>query len=180
MIPGVIVPGPKKPWDIDSFMFPSLYHIAALQHEGLNVYDTSLGTLVRSYLLVVFGMADSPGSAFMSGMVSHSGRVGCRLYCDMPSRHHMGDSHYYLAMNHPDNYNVDGCSHPNISDEDLESFREGLPVKYRQNLDCLLTASTQADFKTLHLAVGLCKQTIFSSLVAVMPPHYDQERTKIK
>ena len=46
VIPGVIVPGPKKPWDIDSFMFPSLYHIAALQREGLNVYDTSLGTLV--------------------------------------------------------------------------------------------------------------------------------------
>ena len=82
----------------------------------------------------------------------------------MPSRHRTGDSHYYPAMNLPDNYNVDGCSHPDISDEDLESFREGLPGKYRQNLDCLLTASTQADFKTLRLAVGLCKQTIFSGL----------------
>ena len=164
VIPGAIVPGPKKPWDIDSFMFPSLYHIAALQREGLTLYDASLGTLVRSRPLVLFGTADSPGSAFMSGMVGHSGRVGCRLYCDMPSRHRTGDSHYYPAMNCPDNYYVDGCSHPDVSDEDLEAFREGLPEKYKQNMACLLTASTQADFKTMRLALGLCKQAIFSGL----------------
>ena len=164
VIPGAIVPGPKKPWDIDSFMFPSLYHIAALQREGLTLYDVSLGSVIRSRLLVVFRTADSPGSAFMSGMVGHSGRVGCRLYCDMPSRHRSGDSHYYPAMNLPENYDVDGCGHPDVSDDDLEMFREGLPEKYAQNLDCLLTANTQTDFKTLRLALGLCKQTIFSGL----------------
>jgi hypothetical protein len=111
-----------KPWDIDLFMFPSLYHIAALQHEGLTVYDASLGTLVQSHPLVVFGMADSPGSAFMSGMVSHSGRARCHLYCDMLSRHHAGDSHYYPAMNCPDNYNVDRCCHQDISDKALEEY----------------------------------------------------------
>ena len=35
VIPGTIVPGPNKPGDIDSFLFLSLYHMAALQHEGL-------------------------------------------------------------------------------------------------------------------------------------------------
>ena len=164
VIPGAIVPGPKKPWDIDSFMFPSLYHIAALQREGLLLYDVSSGSQIRSRPLVVFGTADSPGSAFMSGMVGHSGRVGCHLYCDMPSRHRTGNSHYYPAMNCPINYNVDGCSHPDVSDNDLELFREGLPEKYGQNIDCLLTVSTQADFKTLRLALGLCKQTIFNGL----------------
>jgi Transposase family tnp2 len=164
VIPGAIVPGPNKPWDIDSFMFPSLYHIAALQLEGLTVYDASLGTLVQSRPLVVFGTADSPGSAFMSGMVGHSGRAGCRLYCDMPSRRRTGDSHYYPAMNCPDNYDVDGCSHHDISDEDLEEYREGLPGKYSKNISCLLTARTLADYRTLRLNLGLCKQTIFSGL----------------
>ena len=151
-------------------MFPSLYHIATLQREGLAIYDVSLGTLIRSRPLVVFGTADSPGSVFMSGMVGHSGRVGCCLYCDMPSRHHAGDGHYYLAMNRPDNYDVDGCSHPDISDEDLESFREGLPQKYRENLTFLLAANTQTDFKTLRLALGLCKPTIFSGLPCLPLP----------
>ena len=31
VIPGAIVPGPNKPGDLDSFLFPSLYHVAALQ-----------------------------------------------------------------------------------------------------------------------------------------------------
>jgi hypothetical protein len=165
VIPGAIVPGPGKPWDIDSFMFPSLYHIAALQREGLTVYDTSLGSLIQSRPLVVFGTADSPGSAFMSGMVGHSSHIGCRLYCDMPSRRRMGDSHYYPTMNRPHNYSVSGCCHMDISDEDLEKYQEGLPSKYKQNLDCLLAGSTTlADYRLLHLALGLCKQTLFSDL----------------
>jgi hypothetical protein len=165
VIPGAIVPGPGKPWDIDSFMFPSLYHISALQREGLIVYDASLGTLVQSRPLVIFGTADSPGSAFMSGMVGHSGRVGCRLYCDMPSRRRMGDSHYYPAMNRPHNYSVNGCCHPDVSDEALEEFQKDLPGKYKQNLDCLLARSTTlVDYRLLCLALGLCKPTIFSGL----------------
>jgi hypothetical protein len=149
VIPGAIIPGPNKPWDIDSFMFPSLYHIAALQLEGLTVHDASLGALVKSRPLVVFGTADSPGSAFMSGMVGHSGRVGCHLYCDMLSQHRMHDSHYYPTMNRPHNYNVDGCCHLDISDANLEQFQEGLPSKYKQNMEYLLAVRTTADYKLL-------------------------------
>ena len=165
IIPGAIVPGPSKPWDIDSFMFPSLYHIAALQREGLRIYDASLNAMVQSRPLVILGTADSPGSAFMSGMVGHSGRVGCRLYCDMPSRRRMHDGHYYPAMNRPHNYDVEGCSHPDVSDEDLDAFQKSLPRKYKDNLDCLLAGSTTlTDYRALRLVLGLCKQTLFSGL----------------
>ena len=164
VIPGAIVPGLNKPWDIDLFMFPSLYHIAALQREGLTVYDASLSSLVQSRPLVVFGTADSPASAFMSGMVGHSGCTGCCLYCDIPSRHCTHDGHYYPAMNHPYDYKVLGCCHPDISDDDLEKFQEDIPGKYKANLNCLLAASTLSEYKSLCLALGLCKQTIFSGL----------------
>ena len=115
-------------------------------------------------------MADSPGSAFMSGMVSHSGHVGCHLYCNMPSRRCAGNSHYYAAMNLPDNYNINGCCHPDVSDKDLKSFREGLPKKYKENLSCLLAVNTQTDFKALCLALGLTKQMIFSGLLCQLLP----------
>lgn len=134
VIPGAIVPGLQKPWDINSFMFPFLYHIAALQHEGLAIYNTSLDTLVQSCPLVVFRTAVSPGNAFMSGKVGHSGRIGCQLYCEMPSRHHMNDGHYYPVMNFLHDYAVNGCCHPDISDENLETFQEDLPGKYKANL----------------------------------------------
>jgi hypothetical protein len=100
----------------------------------------------------------------MSGMVGHSGKSGCRLYCDMPSRHRKGDGHYYPVMNLPDNYSISGCSHPNITDSDLVRFRGSLSRKYRQNLNYLLSANTQTQFESRRLDVGLCKQTLFSGL----------------
>ena len=165
VIPGAIVPGPNKPGDIDSFLFPSLFHVAALQREGLWIYDASLGTYIaRSTPMVFFATADSPGSASMSGMVGHSGKFGCRLYCNMPSRHRTGDGHYYPAMHRPDNYKVAGCSHPDIRNEDLSGCRIHLNQKYKRNLEFLLCANTQGEYCTRRLAVGLCKQTLFNGL----------------
>ncbi|RDX54227.1 hypothetical protein OH76DRAFT_1341657 [Lentinus brumalis] len=34
ILPGAIIPGPNNPKDLDSFLLPGLYHIAALQREG--------------------------------------------------------------------------------------------------------------------------------------------------
>ncbi len=165
VIPGAIVPGLNKPGDIDSFLFPSLFHVAALQRKGLRIYDASLGTYIaRSTPMVFFATADSPGSASMSGMVGHSGKFGCRLYCNMPSRHRTGDGHYYPAMHQPDNYEVAGCSHPDIRNEDLSGCQIHLNQKYKQNLEFLLCANTQGEYRTWRLAVGLCKQTLFNGL----------------
>ena len=70
VIPGAIVPGPNKPGDLESFLFPSLCHVAALQCEGLRIFDSSTNSLIpRSTPCVLFGTADSLGSAAMSGMV---------------------------------------------------------------------------------------------------------------
>ena len=165
VIPGAIVPGPKKPWDLNSFLFPSLYHVAALQREGLKLYDASLGAVVpRAVPSIIMGTADSLGSTAMSGMVGHSGKYGCRLYCEVPGRHHENDSHYYPVMNRPVNYNIQGCNHPDISNKDLEEYRSGLPRKYNENIKFLLEANTQADFKMRRLESGLCRQTLFSGL----------------
>jgi hypothetical protein len=165
VIPGAIVPGPKKPGDIDSFLFPSLYHLGALQREGLKVYDTFLGKIIpRCVPVLAFATADSPGSASMSGMVGHGGKYGCRLHCKMPSRRHNGDSHYYPAMNCPDNYGVPGCCHPDVTVADLHAYRSELPRKYKENLGYLLAADTLRDYRSHHLTVGLCKQALFTGL----------------
>jgi hypothetical protein len=76
----------------------------------------------------------------------------------------MGDCHYYPAMNCPHDYDIDRCCHPDISDANLKEFQVGLPGKYKQNMDCLLATRTTADYKLWRLTLGLCKQTLFSSL----------------
>lgn len=49
-------------------------------------------------------------------------------------------------------------------DDDLEKYQTGLPGKYKQNLELLLAAKTQTNDKAMHLALGLCKQTLFSGM----------------
>ena len=165
VFPGAIVPGPNKPGDIDSFLFPSLYHTAALQREGLRIYDASTDSYIsHSRPLVIFATADSLGGAAMSGMVGHSGKYGCRLYCNMPSRHRTGDGHYYPAMNTPQNYTVSGCDHADVLDSDLALHRTQIDQKYQRNLNYLLASNTQTEFRVRRLEVGLCKQTLFSGL----------------
>ncbi|KIJ14028.1 hypothetical protein PAXINDRAFT_79868 [Paxillus involutus ATCC 200175] len=41
VIPGGFIPGPNKPKNVDSFLFPGLHHVSALQKEGLTIWDAS-------------------------------------------------------------------------------------------------------------------------------------------
>jgi len=80
-----VIPGPKKPKEIDLFLFPSLHHVSGLQREGLRLWDASTDSIVlRSKVSIIFATADGPGVASMSGMVGHIGKYGCRLYCEIP------------------------------------------------------------------------------------------------
>ncbi|KAG2342178.1 hypothetical protein BDR05DRAFT_976597 [Suillus weaverae] len=51
VLPGGFIPGPNKPKNINSFLFPGMHHLAALQNE-----------------------------VYFDGMVGHSGKNGCRMY----------------------------------------------------------------------------------------------------
>ncbi|KAI0716629.1 hypothetical protein C8Q76DRAFT_574676, partial [Earliella scabrosa] len=70
-----------KPKNLDSFLFPSFYHVAAIQREGLQIWDTAERRLFKSMVHVVFGTSDSPGLAYLSGGVGHQGHCGCRRFC---------------------------------------------------------------------------------------------------
>ena len=72
VIPGRFIPGPKKPKHIDSFLFPALYHLSALQWEGLHIYDSSTNQHIKNAIpFLAFATADTPGMASMVGMVGH-------------------------------------------------------------------------------------------------------------
>jgi hypothetical protein len=165
VIPGAIVPRPNKPGDLDTFLFPSIYHVTALQHKGLRIQDAHLNTIIpHSRPVIIFGTADCPGSAAMSGLVGHGGRYGCHLYCDMPGWRCDNDSHYYPVMRAPLSYDIDRCCHLDMTCHDLDEYQVNLPCKHKQNLKYLLDAKTLTEFRTHRLEVGICKQTIFSGL----------------
>ncbi|KAG1730374.1 uncharacterized protein EDB91DRAFT_1059497 [Suillus paluster] len=61
-------------------MFPGLHHLHAIQTEGLAIWDTALDRLFTSNPFLIVATADGPGMAFLTSLVSHHGKMGCRLY----------------------------------------------------------------------------------------------------
>ena len=163
--PTTFIPGPHKPKHTDSFLYPTVYHLAALQKDGLKVWDAATEVFIpKSIPLLGYNTADGPAMAMIAGMVGHSSKFGCRLYCGMPGRHRQGDSHYYPLMQKPLNYAVHGCDHDDISLIDLSTYRKNIAERYQINLQELVDARTKRDYDKLRLATGLTKQTIFSAL----------------
>ncbi|KAF8229419.1 hypothetical protein L208DRAFT_1286816, partial [Tricholoma matsutake] len=84
VIPGGFISGLNKLKHSDSFLYPSLYHILALQQEGLQIWDASTCSYItNSTPFIMLATADGPAMANMMGMVGHSGKYRCRLYCGL-------------------------------------------------------------------------------------------------
>ncbi|KAJ8699158.1 hypothetical protein PTI98_002308 [Pleurotus ostreatus] len=66
--PGIVIVGPNKPQNLDSFLFPTFYHVAALQLEGLQIWDADLNATFISNLFLLFGIANGPGLALHNGL----------------------------------------------------------------------------------------------------------------
>jgi hypothetical protein len=102
--------------------------------------------------------------AMISGMVGHSGKFGCHLYCGLPGCHQDQDGHYYPVMLKSEAYNVAGCNHNDVLLSDLRRYQQGILACYHDNLIKLLRAKNPTRFKDCRLETGLCKQTLFSRL----------------
>lgn len=61
VLPDSIWPGPHKPKHTDSFKFPSLHHLSALQKEGLRIWDAHDLKMVTSHPFLLLQTADGPG-----------------------------------------------------------------------------------------------------------------------
>ena len=171
IIPAGFIPGPAKPKNMDSFLFATLYHISALQREGLQIWDASTQTHIPHSFLFIFVTADGPAMAMISGMVGHSGKFGCRLYCGLPGRHRERDGHYFPVMLKPNNYDIAGCDHNNITFSHLKQYQQDVSSRYQRNLRRLLEASNLLQYKDHCLKTGLCKQTILSRLREGLGPN---------
>ncbi|KAF5370373.1 hypothetical protein D9758_006949 [Tetrapyrgos nigripes] len=119
----VVIPGPNKPKDVESFMFRALYHVSALQHEqngaGMKIWDAQTEAVQDSRVLFGFMLADALGLAEVDGRVGHHGAQACRLSCPMKGRHKPNSGHYYTAHLKPLNNPVRDCDH---DDFDFENY----------------------------------------------------------
>jgi hypothetical protein len=162
IMPGAFIPGPKKPKHLESFLLPGLAHLSALQQEGLPIWDASQNRVFRSNPFLLMATADAPGMALLNRLVGHHGKAGCRLYCGTPGRHKAGGSHYYPALRKPHDYTISGSDHPDINIHEVNTTRSC--KNYRSNLDRLIKAPNERQFKKLRLDTGIAKPSLFIGL----------------
>ena len=161
VLPGGFIPGPRKPKNLDSYVYTGLYHLSALQREGLRIWDASNGRVFTSRPYFFLGTADGPGLAALHGQVGHHGMYGCREYCGLRGRHKPGGPHYYPALLKPLDYDIEGCSHNDI---DVYKLPMASSRMYTRNLRQLVASRTDAQFRQTRKETGLCKPSIFMGL----------------
>jgi hypothetical protein len=159
VLPGGFFPG--KPKNVESLLFPGLHHLAALQREGLQIWDGLGKNVFTSNPFLALATADGPGMACMNGLVGHHGKYGCRLYCSVTGRHKPGVSHYFPALLKPNDYAVQGCDHDDVSFANLPSCSQ---EKYFSNLQYVMSSANETQYKKRRLETGISKPTIFLGL----------------
>ncbi|SJL09586.1 uncharacterized protein ARMOST_12966 [Armillaria ostoyae] len=164
VIPGGVVGGPNKPKNTDSYLFPALYHLSALQQEGLRVWDSYQSVYFDDTPFLGYTLADGVAMANISGMVGCHGKCGCRLHCKCHGRRREGDGHYYPAMLKPNDYDIPGANHPDLTFADLHRFRQDIGPWYNDGIRQLASARNPAQYQHIRLETGLCRPTIFSGI----------------
>ena len=159
--PAQFVPGPNKPKHFDSFSFPIVHHLSALQREGLGIWDAYDAAVYLSRPFFVIGAADGSGVTNFNGLVGYKGYYSCRLYCPIKGRRIPGDTRYYPVHLKPLDYDVDGCNH---DDYDFEVMPTRPRDEYQNNLAYLVESATNQQYERRRLRTGIVKPTLFSGL----------------
>ena len=166
VLPGGFIP--KKPKHLDSFLFPGLHHLSAIQKSGLQIWDAAKLKTFLSHPYFILGSADSPAMASLSGFVGHHGKNACRLYCPLKGRRKHGKPHYCPARLKPIDYDVEGCSHPDVPFKSFLSCTGQLAL-YQQNLRLLESSHNKTTYESRRLETGICKPSIFTALPRSTP-----------
>lgn len=161
VLPGGFIPGPKKPKNVDSFLFPGMHHLAAIQREGLAIWDPISNSRLFSRVYLLFTTADGPGLVYWDGMVGHSGKNGCRLYCGIPGRRKERGHRYYPALLCPRDNVPEGSNHPDISVFDIPP---GGSADYENNLNMLVSVPNQTQWDKMKTETGLTKPPLILGL----------------
>lgn len=166
--PGGFIPGPNKPKNFESFIFPGLHHIAAvnkLPGGGLPVWQAHSRTIVHQRLFIALAGADGPAMASWNGLVGHSGRLACRYLCLMKGRRKPksgGGGHHYPCMLLPSgDYNEHGCDHPDYIATELPS---AYSESFEENLQSVITSPHNAEYLRRRAATGISKPSILRGL----------------
>ncbi|KIL63474.1 hypothetical protein M378DRAFT_127762, partial [Amanita muscaria Koide BX008] len=166
ILPALVVPGPNKPKDLDSFMFRSFHHLSAIQREnngaGICTWDALSNATTLSRTFFILGTADAVGLTELDGRVGHHGAQGCRMSCNMKGRHKPNSGHYFAAHLRPNGTNADDCNHEDYNFRALPRIPSS--DAYQVNISKVIASKSQAEYERNRKSTGLSKPSIISGL----------------
>ena len=166
ILPGGVIPGPGSPKDLDSFLFPGLAHVSALQREGLHIWDGYNRRRALAFIFLLLVLADAVAMAELSGSVGHHGLKGCRLLCGFAGRNKTHGAHYYPALLQPHGFeNHRTSSHP---DNDINTLPDPDPEQYRKDLYHVVSSQSKTDHRRRRLHTGISKPSIFDGIPRIL------------
>lgn len=162
ILPGGVIPGPRPPGNIESFLFPGLAHLSALQKEGLHIWDAYHQRVVLSVVFLLLVLADAVAMADLSGSVGHHGRKGCRLLCGLVGCNKVRGAHYYPVLLQPSGFeNHRTSSHPDI---DITNLPDADPVQYKKDLYEVVASRHDTEHSKCRFNAGISKPSIFDGI----------------
>ncbi|KAG2050404.1 hypothetical protein BDR06DRAFT_983981 [Suillus hirtellus] len=165
VLPGGVIPGPKNSKNFNSFLFPGFHHLVSLQNEGVRIWDASRNINFTSHPFLALPTADALGLVHFDGMVGHSGRNDCQVYCGLIGRCKSQGSHYFPVLLKPLNYTVQGCSHDDVNVFNLPAIGSG---SYPTNLHHLVSSPNQTQFEKHRTETSIIKPSL---LLGLNPTH---------
>ena len=165
IIPVSVVPGPKKPKDFDSFLYPLAEELLHLS-EGVRAFNASTGELfrLRAYLIMAFG--DIPAVSLLMKMKGHNGIASCRL-CNIRGLRvpETENTAHYVPL--------DRSSHPQPGDI-LKYDPCKLPMRthndFVRDAHLVVTAATRAEEERIAKLSGIKGRTILLALDSLTFP----------
>jgi hypothetical protein len=161
VLPGGFFPGPKKPKHLDSLLCVRFHHLAALQNEGLMIWDADRDITFRCDPYLLFPTADGPGLVYWDGMVGHSGKNGCRVYCGLLGHRKSQGHTYYPVLLTPRDHCVAGSNHVDV---DVFHLPFGSSAAYAENLKYLMTSPNQTQYNQHKTEMGITKVPLILGL----------------
>ena len=165
ILPGGVIPGPKNPKHLDSFLFPGLAHVSAVQKEGLHIWDSLNNVHFECFLFLLLVLTDAVASAQVSGAVGHHGKKGCRVFCGLAGRNKPGGPHYYPVLLRPLDSDDTSPNHPDI---DINNLPDADPSIYQEELKYVMSSSTEAEYRRRRLETGIRKMSIFGGIPRIL------------
>jgi hypothetical protein len=163
-----VIPGPNKPKDADSFLWPLVEELLKLE-LGVSAFDVCASEkfALRAYLITVFG--DIPAVSMLMRMKGHNGVSPCRMCKVDGLRVPRGSTTHYVPL--------DRSRHPDVANSDRVKCYDPLDLPLRTHDEFLEQArkvqfaESSAAEDRLSKQYGIKGVPILSTLSSLFFPH---------